>query len=177
MATASTCTQAWIQHLQIVNVRASLRGLSVHLNKEYHYHILTLINSHRRPRRLRPALYITLILPRARISIILLDLLSILQLHRRLLTLRPRNRITNPIVAIMSQSPILLFKNTTDSNTRINIRSNIRSNIHHNTHISIRSNIRSSTNRSTSNSTRLCLHHRRIQRITRTRLTAQEILR
>ncbi|KAM0303274.1 hypothetical protein ACHAPM_004068 [Fusarium culmorum] len=164
---------SWIQHLQIVNVRASLRGLSVHLNKEYHYHILTLINSHRRPRRLRPALYITLILPRARISIILLDLLSILQLHRRLLTLRPRNRITNPIVAIMSQSPILLFKNTTDSNTRINIRSNIR----RNTHISIRSNIHSSTNRSTSNSTRLCLHHRRIQRITRTRLTAQEILR
>ncbi|GKU07016.1 unnamed protein product [Fusarium langsethiae] len=158
MATASTCTQAWIQHLPIVNVRASLRGLSVHLNKEYHYHILTLINFHRRRLRLRPALYITLILPRARISIILRDLSSILQLHRRLLTLRLRNH-TNPIVAIMSQSPILLFKNTTDSNT----------------HTSIRSSTNSTSN--TSNSTRLCLRRRRIQRITRTRLTAQEILR
>jgi hypothetical protein len=154
-------TQAWIQHLPIVNVRASLRGLSVHLNKEYHYHILTLINFHHR--RHRPALYITLILPRARISIILRDLSSTLQLHRRLLTLRQRNRLTNPIVAIMSQSPILLFKNTTGSNTHINIRRN--------THTNTRSNIR------TRNSTRLCPHRRRIQRITHTRLTAQEILR
>ncbi|KAM0414929.1 hypothetical protein ACHAPD_006113 [Fusarium lateritium] len=145
-----------------INVRASLRGLSVHLNKEYHYHILTLINFHHRL-RLRPALYITLILPRARISIILHDLSSILQLHRRLLTLRQRNRITNPIVAIMSQSLILLFKNTTGSNTHINI--------HRNIHTSTRSNIR------IRNSTRLCLHRRRIQRITRTRPTAQEILR
>jgi hypothetical protein len=161
-------TQAWIQHLPIVNVRASLRGLSVHLNKEYHYHILTLINFHHR--RHRPALYITLILPRARISIILRDLSSILQLHRRLLTLRLRNH-TNPIVAIMSQSPILLFKNTTDSNTHINTRSNT----HRNTHTSIRSSTSNTSN--TSNSTRLCLRRRRIQRITRTRLTAQEILR
>ncbi|KAM0239648.1 hypothetical protein ACHAPO_002619 [Fusarium lateritium] len=161
---------SWIQHLPIVNARASLRGLSVHLNKEYHYHILTLINFHHR-RRLRPALYITLTLtltltlPRARISIILHDLSSILQLHRRLLTLRQRNRLTNQIAAIMSQSPILLFKNTTDSNTHINI--------HRNTHTSTRSNIRIRIR----NSTRLCLHRRRIQRITRTRLTAQEILR
>ncbi|KAM0491232.1 hypothetical protein ACHAP8_010806 [Fusarium lateritium] len=149
-----------------INARASLRGLSVHLNKEYHYHILTLINFHHR-RRLRPALYITLTLtlPRARISIILHDLSSILQLHRRLLTLRQRNRLTNQIAAIMSQSPILLFKNTTDSNTHINI--------HRNTHTSTRSNIRIRIR----NSTRLCPHRRRIQRITRTRLTAQEILR
>uniref|UniRef100_A0A4E9EPX8 Uncharacterized protein n=1 Tax=Gibberella zeae TaxID=5518 RepID=A0A4E9EPX8_GIBZA len=92
---------------------------------------------------LRPALYITLILPRARISIILRDLSSILQPHRRLLTLRLRNH-TNPIIA-MSESPIVLFKNTTDSNT--------------------------------SNNTRLGFRRRRIQRITRARLTAQEILR
>jgi hypothetical protein len=163
-------TQAWIQHLPIVNVRASLRGLSVHLNKEYHYHILTLINFHHRRLRLRPALYITLlILPRARISITLLDLSNTLQLRRRLLTLRPRNHITNPIVAIMSQSPILLFKSTIDRNTHTNIRSNTRSNTRNSTHISIRSSIR--------NSTHLCLRRRRIQRITHTRPTVQEILR
>jgi hypothetical protein len=143
-------TQAWIQHLQIVNVHASLRGQSAHLNKEYHYHILTLINFHRRLLRLRPALYIILlILPRARINITLLDLSSIPQLRRRLPTLRLRNRFTTPTVAIMNQSPILLFKTTTDSNSSINT--------HH-------------------SSTHLRLRRRRIQRIIHTRLTVQEIL-
>ncbi|KAG5743662.1 hypothetical protein H9Q69_013074 [Fusarium xylarioides] len=153
MATASTCTQAWIQHLQIVNVHASLRGQSAHLNKEYHYHILTLINFHRRL-RLRPALYIILlILLRARINITLPDLSSIPQLRRRLLTLRLRNRFMTQIVAIMSQSHILPFKTTIDSNSSINININIH---HSSTHIHLR--------------------RRRIQRITHTRLTAQEIL-
>ncbi|KAJ4125065.1 hypothetical protein NW768_009407 [Fusarium equiseti] len=163
---------SWIQHLPIVNVRASLRGPSAHLNKEYRYHILTLINFHRRRLRLRPALCITLlILPRARISITLLDPSNTLQLRRRRLTLRPRNRTTNPIVVIMSQSPILLFKSTTGRNTHTNIRNNTRISIRSSIRNNIRNNIRNSTH------LRLCLRRRRIQRITHTRPTVQEILR
>jgi hypothetical protein len=160
------------------------------LSKQYHYRILTLINFRRRLLRLRPALCTILLtlltLLRARINITLLDLSNILQHLRRLLTPRPRNRITTPIVAIMRKSPTLLSKITTDS-ININIHSNIlsstlssylnsihnntRSNIHSNTRSNIRNNI--SSNISSSNTH---LRHRRILRITHTRRTAQEIL-
>jgi hypothetical protein len=159
------------------------------LSKQYHYRILTLINFRRRRLlrlRLRPALYIILLtLLRARINIILLDLSNILQRLRRLLTPRPRKRITTPIVAIMRKSPILLSKITTD-NINTNIHSNILSstlsitfssilnNTRSNIHSSIRSNTRSNIHNNISSNTRL--RHRRILRIPHTRRTAQEIL-
>jgi hypothetical protein len=155
------------------------------LSKQYHYRILTLINFRRRLLRLRPALCTILLtlltLLRARINITLLDLSNILQHLRRLLTPRPRNRITTPIVAIMRKSPTLLSKITTD-NISINIRNNIHNNIHNNIpsstlssiHNNTRSNIHSNIRNNISSNTHL--RHRRILRITHTRRTAQEIL-
>jgi hypothetical protein len=155
------------------------------LSKQYHYRILTLINFRRRLLRLRPALCTILLtlltLLRARINITLLDLSNILQHLRRLLTPRPRNRITTPIVAIMRRSPTLLSKITTD-NISINIRNNIHNNIHNNIpsstlssiHNNTRSNIHSNIRNNISSNTHL--RHRRILRITHTRRTAQEIL-
>ncbi|KAM0418873.1 hypothetical protein ACHAPT_012240 [Fusarium lateritium] len=144
---------SWILHLPIPNAHASLRGRPAHLNKEYHYRILTLITHtrtsfHRRRRLLLlPAPYI--ILERVHISIILLDLPNIHQLRRRLLILRPRNRTPTPIVAIMNKSLTLLSKTITGNNSSSN--SNIR--------------LRISP-----------LRRRRIQRISRTRRTVLEIL-
>ncbi|KAL2687293.1 hypothetical protein Neosp_004849, partial [[Neocosmospora] mangrovei] len=115
-------TQAWILHLPIPNAHASLRGRPAHLNKEYHYHILILITDirtsfHHRRRLLLLAPYI--ILGRALINTILLDLPNTHQLRRRLLILRPRNRIPipTPIVAIMNKSLTLLSKTITDNNS------------------------------------------------------------
>ncbi|KAJ4327363.1 hypothetical protein N0V84_002264 [Fusarium piperis] len=150
MCASSTHTQAWILHLPIPNAHASLRGRPAHLNKEYHYRILTLITAirtsfHRRRLHL-PAPYI--ILGRAHINTILLDLPNTHQLRRHLLILRPRNHIPTLIVAIMNKSLTLLSKTITGSN-------------------SSSSNIRLRISR---------LRRRRIQRISRTRRTVPEIL-